>query len=287
MDERIDGQAVYSLWRKGLRRALIVAIAVLAMVGATTYGIASDLGGWVTWMGLWVAIVCIAWLAVVLRPREWKVRRWIPVLVSVLIGIGLGFGIGRSVLMRARCGAHMFSMRSVVDSLDGVARSRLDTDGELPSSLLVLFSDPAFEMAEARELFDRYCCQFSPSRVRVDDITLSQIVNDRVTHEQVVDQCDRVRGDARGWELYESIGYLRDERAWQSGDPRLIVLWMVYEGTEGDVSLYLGTATDAYGYADVQWATPRDLGERLDLHDSIATTLGVAPAPPELRAWCQ
>ena len=81
------------------------------------------------------------------------------------------------------------------------------------------------------------------------------------------------------------LGYLRDESAWQSNDPALIVFWMVYPKKErAGATVFLGYA-GATPAEHVFWN--EDLTPYLDASDAIAARLGIDPAPPELRAWCR
>lgn len=280
-------EAERAAWRGWMRRFLFCAIVGVTLLASVFYRSWTDAIGLVMWLGLVGVGVGVSLRFMATDPSRHGFRRIVPVLIAFAIGGGLGLGVVRQAYLRARCGAYSLSMRTVVESLRDVGLSRFNQEGTLPPTVLALFADPGFDRSGTERAFDRWCSDFDAQEFRVGSMTLRDVLKGHATHEEVLRAGVMANSGLQGWESFATGGYLIDERAWSSGDPDLIVVWMVYIGTENNISIYMGTPVANYGYSSVKWAEPSRLRETLDLNDAIAARLGIDPAPPELRAWCK
>ncbi|MCA9305290.1 MAG: hypothetical protein R3B46_04855 [Phycisphaerales bacterium] len=287
MSDDVFIEAEREAWRGWMRRFTFCAIVVITILASVLYRSWNDAVGLVMWLGLIGVGIGVSWRLMATDPNRNGFSRVILVLTAIAVGSVLGIGLARKAYLRARCGAYSLSMRTVVESLRDTGLSRFNQDGTLPPTVLALIADPDFDRSGTARAFDRWCGDFDTREIRVGSMTLRDVLRGHVTLDEVVQSGTTANSGLQGWEAFTTGGYLIDERAWSSKDPDLIVVWMVYEGTENNTSIYMGTTGVHYGYASVKWAKPDSLSEALDLNDDIAARLGVDPAPPELRAWCR
>lgn len=131
-------------------------------------------------------------------------------------------------------------------------------------------------------VFGKPCNKFDTDEVRVGAYSLADVLDRRVRQPTIIDEAIATIGDQDTWEVHRTMGFLRDEDAWQS-QIDVIVFWMTYFPDRGGDQMLLCYAS---GYVD--WVIRLDeLREKLDASDAIAARLGIDPAPPELRAWCR